>query len=200
MGGSADCCVRIKGHPGKAGGPIRKYVPILQFESQEEALQAAIDFRDRKAEKLGLPTEPERRPHPEETKEKMSSSHNRTGLRGLGLSLDKSKGTFYPVLRALWSEEGGQRKVSRGMMSRGIYSTMEELAPYLKEHLHPETEESKLIRKGAEGVASLLVRLARSAGPESQKRARITSLLQRWAERHERDQALLEEVLEDIPE
>jgi len=99
MDGSAGYYVRFKDV--QEGDPIRKYVPILQYDSQEEALQAAIDYRDRTAEELGLPVRPRRLPHPKEAKEKMSRSHNRTGLRGLGLSIDQSQGTFYPVLRAL---------------------------------------------------------------------------------------------------
>lgn len=190
-GGSAGYYVRFKDRPEEKGGPLRKYVPILQFESQKEALQAALDYRDRKAEQFGLPAEPERLPHREEAKEKMSDSHNRTGLRGLGLTISTSKGSVYPVLTAQWSEDDGQKQVSRGMASRGLHSAMEELAPYLKEHLHPERDEEALVRQGAEGVARLLVRIARSEDPKSQKRARIESLLQRWAEENPRDQALL---------
>jgi len=61
-------------HPEEEGGPIRKYVPTLQFDSQEEALQAAISFRDRKAKELGLPVKPSRGPHEEEPREKMSAA------------------------------------------------------------------------------------------------------------------------------
>ncbi len=197
MGGSAGYYVRFKDIPEEEGGPIRKYVPILQFDSQEEALQAAIEYRDRTAEELGLPTQPERSPHAEEAKEKMSDSHNRTGLRGLGLTFNTSRGTVYPILSALWSGAGGQKQVSRGMASRGLHSAMEELAPYLKEHLHPERDEEGLVRHGAEGVARLLVQIARSAGPGSRKRDRIESLLRRWAERHPEDRALLKRLADE---
>jgi hypothetical protein len=147
MGGSAGYNVRFKDISEEEGGPVRKYVPTLQHESQEEALRAAIEYRGRKAEDLGLPADPKRvpSPHSEEAKERMSGSHDRTGLRGLGLSVDKSRGPSYPILSALWSEESGQRKVSRGMVSHGLHGTMEELAPHLQEYLHPDATEEELI-------------------------------------------------------
>ena len=204
MGGSAGYYVRFKDLPDEdhpeedhleEEGPIRKYVPILQFESQKEALQAAIEYRNRKAEELGLPREPKRLPHPEEAKEKMSDSHNRLGLRGLGLSFTWRNGTGYPALRAMWSEEGGQKKVSRGMASRGLHGTMEELAPHLQEHLHPEKTEEELIRKGVEAAARLLLNLAAREEPESPKKKRIESLFQRWADQYSQDQEALRRVL-----
>ena len=199
MGGTAGYYVRFQSVPEEKGGPVQKYVPILQFDSQEEALQAAIQYRDRKARELSLPTEPEQFPHPEETRKKMSDSHNRIGLRGLGLTFTWKNGTAYPELSAMWSGEGGHTKVSRGMTSRGLHGAMEELVPYLKEHLHPETEEGVLLRKGAEGAARLLLRIAgREAedrkGSAGQKRRRIEALFERWAKRGPRDRALLQEL------
>ena len=192
MGGSAGYYVRFQNVPEEKGGPVEKYVSVLRFDRQEEALQAAIAYRDRKAKELGLPKEPEPSPHSDEVREKMSDAHNRTGLRGLGLTFNRKSGTVYPTLTALWSEEGGQRQVSRGMTSRGIYKTMEELTPYLKEHLHPDVSEEELIHKGAEGTARLLLTIADRAEPESQKRKRILSLIERWSAKSERDQDVIE--------
>lgn len=56
--GSTGYYVRFKDVPEDAGEePERKYIPILQHETQEEALQAAIDYRDRRAKELGLPVD-----------------------------------------------------------------------------------------------------------------------------------------------
>jgi len=193
MGGSAGYYVRFKDVPEEVG-PIRKYVPILQYDSQEKALQAAIEYRDQKAKELGVPLEPERLPHSGEAREKMSDSHNRLGLRGLGLTFTWKNGTAYPELSAMWSEEGGQKKVSRAMTSRGLHGTMKELTSYLKEHLHPEKGEEVLIREGAEGAARLLLRIADREDPESRKRKRIEALLERWAERYPGDRKLLKRL------
>jgi hypothetical protein len=199
MGGSAGYYVRFKdlseGYLEEEGGPIRKYVPILQFDSQEEALQAAIEYRNRKAGELGLPREPQRLPHPEEAKEKMSESHNRLGLRGLGLSFTWRNGTGYPALRAMWSEENGQEAVTRAMTQRGIYASVEALAPYLKEHVHPSLSEEEISRRGARGAARRLLQIKEDADPESQERKRIESLLERWASENPKDRELLEELV-----
>jgi type II secretory pathway component PulM len=192
MGGSAGYYVRFKDVP--AGEkPIRKYIPILQFESQEKALQAAIEYRDRKAGELGLPAQTERS-HPEDAKERMSRSHNRLGLRGLGLTLQNKRNQFYPVLTAQWTGKNGQEKVRRSMTSRGLHGTMEELVPHLQENLHPEKTEEELIRKGAEGAARLLLTIAAGEEPESSKRRRLQSLFQRWSGRHDRDREIIERV------
>jgi len=177
------------------GDPIRRYVPILQFDSQEEALQAAISFRNRTAEKLGLPIRPSRGPHEEETREKISESHNRVGLRGLGVTLSSSDGTIYPILRALWSKDGDQETVTRAMTQRGICATVEALAPYLREHVHPSLSEEEIIRREAEGTARRLLQITEDASPESQKRNRIESLLERWAKENPKDRTLLEELM-----
>ena len=47
-------------------------------------------------------------------------SHNRLGLRGLGLSLDNSAGTIYLQLVAMWTGEEVQEKVQRGMGAGGF--------------------------------------------------------------------------------
>lgn len=61
--------------PEDAGGePERKYIPILQHETQEEVLQAAIDYRDRRAKELGLPVDARQGPHTEAAREQMSES------------------------------------------------------------------------------------------------------------------------------
>lgn len=102
--GSAGYYVRFKDIPedGATGGePERKYIPILQYETQEDALRAAIEYRNQRAEELGLAIETCRGPHTEEARELMSGYHNRLGLRGLGLSLDNSGGTIYPQLTAI---------------------------------------------------------------------------------------------------
>jgi len=198
MGGSAGYYVRFKDIPSEGSpeevGPIRKYVPILQYDSQDEALQAAIEYRDQKAKELDVPITPERFPHSGEAREKMSDSHNRLGLRGLGLTFTWQNGTAYPELSVMWSEEGGQKKVSRGMTSRGLLGTMKELAPHLEKHLHPGVPEEKLIERGAEGTARLLIKIAESAETDSQKRGRIKSLLERWMEEDPRDRDLLENL------
>ena len=194
MGGTAGYYVRFQSVPEEKGGPVQKYVPILQFDSQEEALQAAIDYRNQKAEELGVPIESERSPHSEASKEKMSDFHNRTGLRGLGFTFEWENGTAYPQLRALWSEEDGQKKRARAMTSRGICAAVEELAPYLKEHLHPEKSEEELIRRGAEGAARLLLRIAADLEEGSRKRERIEELFGRWARGYQRDRALLQRL------
>lgn len=127
-GGSAGYYVRFKDIPEDSpsgGEPERKYIPILQHESQKAALQAAIEHRNRRAEELGLPIEASQGPHTEEAREQMSGTLGRLGLRGLGLSLEKSTGTVYPQLVAMWTDEGGQRQVSRGMASRGIWRAAE---------------------------------------------------------------------------
>jgi hypothetical protein len=218
MGGSAGYYVRFKevpeedhpeedhpeeGHPEEGHleerGPIRKYIPILQYESQEEALQAAIRYRDRKAEELGVPTCPERTPHSEETKEKMSDYHNRMGLRGLGFTFDWENGKAYPQLRALWSEEEGQEKVTRAMTQRGIYASVEALAPYLQKHVHPSRTEEEITRRGAKGAARRLLQIKEDADPMTQKRKRIELLFERWASENPRDRELLEELLGTCP-
>ena len=197
MGGSAGYYVRFKGVDEEEGGPVRKYVPILQFESQEKALQAAIEYRDQKAKEMGLPVEPERFPHPEEAKKKMSESHNRIGLRGLGFTFTWKNGTPYPELTAMWTEEEGQKQRSRAMTSRGICAAVEELAPELKEHLHPEKSEDELAWRGAEGVARLLLRIAADPGAESRKRECIEELFGRWAGRYRKDQALFRRLADE---
>ena len=71
-GGSAGYYVRFKDIPEDSplgGEPERKYVPILQHESQKAALQAAIEHRNRRAEELGLPIEASQGPHTEEARE-----------------------------------------------------------------------------------------------------------------------------------
>lgn len=195
-GGSAGYYVRFKDVPEDApsgGEPERKYIPILQYETQEEALQAAIDYRDRRAEELGLPIEAAQGPHTEEAREQMSESHNRLGLRGLGLALSWNGGTVYPVLSALWTEEKGQQEqVSRGMASRGIWETVELLVPYLQEHIHTEKTEEELARRGAEGTARRLVAIARNPDRDRQVRRRVESLLERWAGESGRDRAVIE--------
>lgn len=195
-GGSAGYYVRFKDIPEDAttgGEPERKYIPILQHETQEEALQAAIEYRDRRAEELGLPTQAHQGPHTEEAREQMSESHNRLGLRGLGLALSKKGGTVYPVLSALWTEQkGNQQRVSRGMASRGIFETVEKLVPYLQKHIHTGKTEEELARRGAEGTTRRLVAIARDPDQDRQVRQRIESLLERWAEESRRDRAVIE--------
>jgi hypothetical protein len=88
--------------------------------TQEETLQAAIAYRDRRAEELGLEAKPHRGPHTEAARKQMSGHHNRLGLQGLGLSLDNLAGIIYPQLTAMWTGEEGQKKVKRGLASRGI--------------------------------------------------------------------------------
>lgn len=194
--GSAGYYVRFKDVPEEApcgGEPERKYIPILQYESQEEALQAAIEYRDRRAEELGLPIEAHQGPHTEETREKMSDYRNQLGLQGLGLSLENNAGTVYPQLTAMWTEEkGNQQQVSRGMASRGIWQTVELLAGYLQEHIHTETPEEELARRGAEGTARRLVAIAHDPDRDQQVRQRIESLLERWAGESGRDRAVIE--------
>jgi hypothetical protein len=193
MGGSAGYYVRFQDIPEEEGGPVQKYVPILQFDSQEEALEAAIQFRNETAREHGVDPEPTygNQGHSDQAREKMSDSHNRTGLRGLGLSLSNSKGTLYPVLRALWSEEGGQQKVTRSTVQRGIWNSVEELVPHLKEHIHEGIPEEELLRRGAEGVAQCLQEVCRSAPPKSSKRKRLESLFEKWARQNSEDRQLL---------
>ena len=193
MGGSAGYYVRFRDVPKEEGGPIQKYVPILQFDSQEEALEAAIQYRNATAREHGVEPEPsgERPAHSDQAREKMSESHNRTGLRGLGLTLSNSKGTLYPILRALWSEEGSQQTVTRSTVQRGIWNTVEELVPHLKEHIHENASEEELLRRGAEGAARCLQEICRSAPPNSRKRKRLESLFEKWAGQNPKDRALL---------
>lgn len=191
MDDSAGYYVRFKD---KAGEPERKYIPILQHESQEAALRAAIEYRDRRAEELGLPVESQRGPHTEEVREEMSDSHNRLGLRGLGLSLDRSDGRVYPRLVAMWTGEDGQRQVRRGMASRGIWSTVELLVPLLQEHIHSDTPKEELARRGAEGAARRLLQVAWDPEREEEVRRRIESLLDRWAQQSERDRDTIDSL------
>lgn len=195
--GSAGYYVRFKDVPENSpsgGEPERKYVPILQYESQDEALQAAIEHRNRRAEKLGLPIEATQGPHTEEAREQMSSYHNRLGLRGLGLSLDNSAGTIYPQLVAMWTDKDGQEKVRRGMASRGIWATVELLVPYLQEHIHTEKTEEELARRGSEGTARRLAAIAVDSSKKAQVRRRIEVLFERWSKGSDRDRELIEQV------
>ncbi len=194
MGGSAGYYIRFQNIPEEKGGPVRKYIPILQYDSQEEALQAAIAYRDETARELGVEVKPtrENRGHSDEVREKMSTSHNRTGVQGLGLTLMNSSGTIYPTLSALWSEEDGQRQVKRSMVQRGIWNTVEEIVPYLQEHIHEEEPTESLLQRAAEGAARCLQRIARAAELESKKRKRLESLFAQWAASSERDRAVLE--------
>lgn len=83
--GSAGYYVRFKDVPEDAGGePERKYIPILQHETQEKALRAAIDYRDRRAEELRLPVEARRGPHTEEAREQTSESQGSSRAPGTG--------------------------------------------------------------------------------------------------------------------
>ena len=195
MGGSAGYYVRFQDVSKEDGGPVQKYIPILQHESQDEALEAAIAYRDETARRLGVEKEPTRgnQGHSDKAREKMSESHNRVGLRGLGLTLSNSKGTIYPTLAALWSEEDGQRQVTRSTVQRGIWKTVEALVPYLQEHIHEEVPAETLLRRGARGVAIRLQKIARSAEPNSKLRKRLESLFEKWAEKSEKDRALLKE-------
>jgi hypothetical protein len=123
----------------------------------------------------------------------MSGSHNRLGLRGLGLALSPDGGTVYPVLTAMWTDENGdQQKVSRAMASRGIWNTVELLAGYLQKHIHTETSEEELTRRGAKGAAHRLVTIARAPERDQEVRRRIESLLKRWSGESERDRAVIE--------
>ncbi len=194
MGGSAGYYVRFQEIPEEEGGPIRKYIPILQYESQDEALEAAIAYRDEMARRLDVGTEPaaERQNHSDEVRENMSDSHNRIGLRGLGLTLSNSGGTIYPTLSALWSEEEGQRQVRRSTVQRGIWKTVKALVPYLQEHIHEEMPAETLLRRGATGAAKRLQKIAHSADPNSKLRKRLESLFEKWAQKSEKDRALLE--------
>ena len=77
MDGSAGYYVRFKDVPEDSpsgGKPERKYIPILQHETQEEVPQAAIDYRDRRAKELGLPVDARLGPHTEAAREQMSES------------------------------------------------------------------------------------------------------------------------------
>lgn len=196
-GGSAGYYVRFKDvteSPPSGGEPERKYIPILQYESQDEALQAAINYRNRRAKELGLPVQAHQGPHTEDARKQMSEYHNRLGLRGLGLSLDNRAGTTYPQLTAMWSEEDGQRQVRRGMASRGIWETVEELTSHLQEHIHTGTSEEELARRGATGAARRLVVVAENPDVETSVRQRIETLLQRWSSQSERDRKTINRV------
>jgi hypothetical protein len=193
MGGSAGYYVRFRDIPEEEGGPVQKYIAILQFDSQEKALEAAVQYRNETAREYGIDPEPSgKRPaHSDDVREKMSESHNRMGLRGLRLTLSNSKGTFYPIFKALWSEEGRQQRVTRSTVQRGIWNTVEELVPYLKEHIHEYTPEEELLRVGAEGAAQCLQEICRSAAPNSKKRKRLESLFEKWARENRKDRELL---------
>jgi hypothetical protein len=81
------------------------------------------------------------------------------------------------------------------MTSRGLHGTMEELAPHLKEHLHPEKTEEELIREGVEEAARLLLNIAAGEEPSGSRQKRIESLLQCWADQYSRDREILRRVL-----
>lgn len=180
--GSAGYYIRFKDVPEEApsgGEPERKYIPVLQYETQEKALQAAIDYRNRRARELGLPVQAHQGRHTEETREEMSNHHNRLGLRGLELSLDDRAGTVYPQPTAMWTEEDGQRQVRRGVASRGIWKAVEELTSYLKEHIHINSSEDELARRGAKGAAQRLVKVANDPERKDRVRQRIKTLFRR---------------------
>jgi hypothetical protein len=80
------------------------------------------------------------------------------------------------------------------MTSRGLHGIMEELAPHLKKHLHPEKTEEELIREGVEGAARLLQNIVASEEPSGPKRQRIEALLQRWADQYSRDREIIRRV------
>lgn len=191
-GGSAGYYVRFRDIPKEEDGPVQKYFAILQFESQEAALRAAIQYRNEVARKHGVAQEPpaENRSHSDGVRKKMSDSHNRTGLRGLGLTLSNSNGTFYPILRALWSDEDGQQKVTRSAVQRGIWQAVEELVPHLREHVHEDASEEELLRRGAKGVADCLQQICQSASPDSKKRKRLESLFEKWSRDNPEDRSL----------
>jgi hypothetical protein len=83
---------------------------------------------------------------------------------------------------------GGPREGAAGHGSRGIWETAQLLAGYLREHIHTETPEEELTRRGAEGAARRLVAIVRDPGRDEEVRRRIGSLLGRWARRSGRDQ------------
>ena len=94
---------------------------------------------------------------------------------------------------------GGPREGAAGHGSRGIWETAQLLAGYLREHIHTETPEEELTRRGAEGAVRRLVAIARDPNRKEGVRQRIGSLLGRWAsrsdrDRTERDRALIEKV------
>lgn len=104
----------------------------------------------------------------------------------------------------MWTGEGSQQQVRRGMISRSIWETAQLLTGYFREHIHTEnphmeTPEEELTRRGAEGAARRLVAIVRDPGRDEEVRRRIGSLLGRWAsrsdrDRTERDRALIEKV------
>lgn len=80
------------------------------------------------------------------------------------------------------------------MTQRGIYASVESLAPYLQKHIHPFLSEEEITRRGSEGAARRLVQIKEDAGTESPERKRIESLLEKWASENPKDQELLEEL------
>ena len=93
----------------------------------------------------------------------------------------------------MWTGEGSQQQVRRGVASRGIWETTQVLTGYLQEHIctenpHTETSEEELTRRGAEGAARRLVAIVRDPGRDEEVRRRIGALLGRWARWSGRDQ------------
>ena len=83
---------------------------------------------------------------------------------------------------------GGPREGAAGHGSRGIWETAQLLVSYLREHIHTETPEEELTRRGAEGAVRRLVAIAQDPNRKEGVRQRIESLLRRWARRSGRDQ------------
>lgn len=90
--------------------------------------------------------------------------------------------------------KGGQRQVTRGLASRGIWATAQELAGHLKEHIHTDTPEQELARRGAEAAARLLTQIAEDPEVEAAVRKRMEDLLDRWSSRSERDRKVIGRV------
>jgi hypothetical protein len=80
------------------------------------------------------------------------------------------------------------------MTQRGIYATVDALAPYLQEHVHPFLSEEEIARRGAKSAAQCLLQIKDGASPESKERKRIESLLERWASENPKDRGLLKGV------
>ena len=93
----------------------------------------------------------------------------------------------------MWTGEGSQQQVRRGMTSRSIWETAQLLTGYLREYIHTEnphmeTPEEELTRRGAEGAVRRLVAIAQDPDRKEGVRQRVESLLRRWARRSGRNQ------------
>lgn len=109
------------------GTEHRKFFPLSRYESPEDALDAAVEYRDELLDRHGRT-----RAHAEEVREQMSKLHNRMGIRGFGLQVGLSHDP--PTIAAVANVpdgEGGTDQTMRSLRKHGVRGAAHQLARIL---------------------------------------------------------------------